>query len=74
MVLCSQYLLKPPRTLREACRDTKAVHPELIVGDCATCANGELCAISEQIERDRRGAHREDERQTGPRARHGGRP
>jgi len=60
MVLCSQYLLKPPRTLREACRDTKAAHPELMVDDCATCPNSELCAISERIERDRRGAHREE--------------
>jgi hypothetical protein len=51
----SEYLLRPPRTLREACRDIRAAHPELMTEDCDTCPHGELCAISEQIERDRRG-------------------
>jgi hypothetical protein len=51
----SEYLLKPPRTLREACRDIRAAHLELIMPDCYACLHGELCAISEQIERSLRG-------------------
>ena len=51
----SEYLLKPPRTLREACRDIRAAHPELIMADCDACPHGELCAISEQTERGLRG-------------------
>jgi hypothetical protein len=57
----SKYLLKHPRTLREACRDNRAARRELINADCDACSHGELCAISEQIERDRR--EREDESQ-----------
>jgi hypothetical protein len=49
MALGSLYLIKPLRTLREACRDTSAAHPELITGDCDSCLHGKLCAISEQI-------------------------
>ena len=45
----SRYLLKPLRTLREACRDIRATYPESITWDCAACANGEFCAISEEI-------------------------
>jgi len=52
----SHYLWKPPRTLRMACRDLAAIHPELTTGDCNACANGRLCAIYEQIERDQAGA------------------
>ena len=53
--MASEYLLKPPRTLREACRDIRAAPRELIMADCDACSHGELCAIPEQIERDRRG-------------------
>jgi hypothetical protein len=47
----SQYLLKPLRTLRQACRDIRVAHPELRTEDCDACPHGELCSISEQIER-----------------------
>jgi hypothetical protein len=53
ITMASEYLLKAPRTLREACRNIGAAYPELIMSDCAACPHGELCAISEQIERDR---------------------
>ena len=46
----SRYLWKPPRTLRAACRDIAATHPELTAGDCDACANGKLCAIYDGIE------------------------
>jgi hypothetical protein len=46
--MANAFLLKPLRTLREACRDTSAAHPELITGDCDSCLHDELCAISEQ--------------------------
>jgi hypothetical protein len=55
ITLASEYLLKPPRTLREACRDIRAAPRELIMADCDACSHGELCAISEQIERGLRG-------------------
>jgi len=48
------YLLKPPRTLRQACREIRATHPEWITADCDACPHRGLCAISERIERDRR--------------------
>jgi len=51
MAAGSRYLLKPLRTLREACADIRAAHPELMAGDCACCPHGGLCAIYEQIER-----------------------
>lgn len=47
----SRYLWDPPRTLRVACRDIAAAHPELVAGDCAACANGKLCAAYDRIER-----------------------
>jgi hypothetical protein len=53
--MASEYLLKPLRTLRKACGDTGAAYPNLITGECDKCPHGELCAIPEQIERDRRG-------------------
>jgi hypothetical protein len=53
--MTSGYLLKPLRTLRKACRDMRAAHPGLIIWDCDSCPHGELCAISEQIERERLG-------------------
>ncbi len=51
----SKYLLKPPRTLREACCEHRATHPEMSTRHCDECPHGALCAISEQIETDRRG-------------------
>ena len=51
----SQYLLKPLRTLREACREIRVAHPELPTEDCDACLHGALCAISGQIERDLHG-------------------
>ena len=59
----SQYLLKPLRTLRQACRDTRVAHPELPSEDCDACPHGKLCAISEQIEHGLHGVRREDENQ-----------
>jgi hypothetical protein len=50
----SRYLLKPSRTLREACCDISVAHPELIGWGCDWCLHRELCAISERIKRDRR--------------------
>lgn len=52
--MASEYLFKPQRTLREACGDFRAAHPTLINEKCDKCPHGELCEISEQIERDRR--------------------
>lgn len=48
--MASEYLLKHPRTLRQACRDITTAHPEL-TRDCDACALDKLCAICEQIER-----------------------
>jgi hypothetical protein len=42
-----------------------AAYPESITGDCAACANGEFCAISEEIEQACYDARHADERQTG---------
>ena len=59
----SQYLLKPLRTLREACREIRVAHPELPTEDCDACLHGALCAILT----DRAGppwARREDENET----------
>jgi len=50
----SEYLLKPIRTLRQACRDLAAAQPVSTAIDCDSCGNRELCNISEQLERDRR--------------------
>ena len=53
--MSSQYLIKPLRTLWQACRDIRGAHSELLTEDCDACPHGELCAISEQIERGLRG-------------------
>ncbi len=45
MAPCSSYLLRPVRTLRQACNDISASHPELIPLDCDVCA--ERCAVYE---------------------------
>jgi hypothetical protein len=45
MASCSPYLLKPLRTLREACSDIAASNPELIPPDCDACAGAERCAL-----------------------------
>lgn len=63
----SPYLLKPLRTLQGACCNIRAAHPELIIWDCDSCLHAELCAISEQIERDRLG-HLTNENQAVPQA------
>ena len=46
--MASGYLTKHLRTLREACRDIAAAHPELAAPTCDLCAHGQLCAIDEQ--------------------------
>jgi hypothetical protein len=46
----SQYLTRPPRTLREACREMAATNAEFIDGDCERCINSKLCAFYERIE------------------------
>ena len=46
----SQYLMKPPRTLREACKEVAATDPDFVAGDCEHCINDELCAIYQRIE------------------------
>jgi hypothetical protein len=46
----SEYLLRPLRLLREACRDITAAHPELRGRDCDTCTHNKLCGIDEQTE------------------------
>jgi hypothetical protein len=51
--LCSQYLLRPRRTLPEACREITARQPEQAVKKCGACAHVRLCASYERIERDR---------------------
>jgi hypothetical protein len=48
--VASGYLLKHLRTLREACRDIAAAHPELAALTCDACAHRQLCAIDEQTE------------------------
>ena len=45
MALCSQYLLRPLRTLRQACSDISASHPELIPPDCEACTGAEKCVV-----------------------------
>jgi hypothetical protein len=50
MAVAIGYLLKHLRTLREACRDIAAAHPELTAPACDLCAHGQLCAIDEQTE------------------------
>jgi hypothetical protein len=44
----SEYLLRPLRFLREACRDITAAHPELTSRDCDTCTHSGLCGIDER--------------------------
>jgi hypothetical protein len=46
----SQYLMKPPRTLREACKEVAAIDPQFAAGDCEHCINYELCTIYQRIE------------------------
>ena len=47
MAHCSPYLLRPLRTLRQACSDIAASHPELIPPDCEACAGAESCAVDD---------------------------
>jgi hypothetical protein len=54
MGVANHYLSKPLRTLREACRDITAAHPELSSRDCDGCGHRQLCAIYEQIDRGNR--------------------
>jgi hypothetical protein len=42
---CSPYLLKPLRTLEEACSDILASHPELIPPECDVHANTDTSAV-----------------------------
>ena len=42
--MCSPYLLRPLRTLRQACSDISASHPELIPPGIDVCANAEKYA------------------------------
>ena len=48
--MSSRYLHKPLRSLRQACCDVSAVHPELKSGDCNVCRNKEICASAESNE------------------------
>src|SRR3974377_1765270 len=48
MVACSPYLLRPVRTLLQACRDVAAAHPELPIRECRLCAHVSLCALYRQ--------------------------
>ena len=41
MTMCSPYLLRPLRTLWQACSDISASHPELIPPGIDVCANAE---------------------------------
>ena len=45
VAFCSPYLLGPLRTLRQACSDILASHPELIPPDCEACAGAERCIV-----------------------------
>ena len=45
VVICSPYLLRPLRTLRKACSDIAASHPELIPPDFEACAGAERCVV-----------------------------
>ena len=46
----SAYLMRPPRTLREACKEIASTDPDFVAGDCEHCVNFELCTIYERIE------------------------
>ena len=48
--MASRYLLKPLRTLREACRDTALTDHGLLAKDCRSCVLADLCIVNEQIE------------------------
>jgi hypothetical protein len=48
--MASEYLFRPLRFLREACRDITAAHPELRARNCDMCPHSNLCAINEQAE------------------------
>jgi hypothetical protein len=43
MAICSPYLLRPLRTLRQACRDISASHPEFIPPGFDVYANAKQC-------------------------------
>jgi len=45
VALCSPYLLRPLRTLRQACSDISVSHPELIPLDCEACTGAERCMV-----------------------------
>jgi len=47
--ICSPYLLRPLRTLRQACSDISASHPELIPPGIDVCANAEKDAEYDHI-------------------------
>jgi hypothetical protein len=51
MAVGSRYLLKPLRTLREACAEIRSAHPELMAGGCAGCPHGRLCERLERLHR-----------------------
>ena len=46
--MASQYLLRPIRTLKQACRDFAVAHPQARKEDCPTCGNRFLCARTER--------------------------
>ncbi len=48
--MTSQYLLKSPRTLRQACRDICLAHPDLPAKDCQACILADLCVINQELE------------------------
>jgi hypothetical protein len=48
----SQYLWKPRRTLRMACRDIAGTNSGFRAGDCDACPNRKLCAIYDGVEED----------------------
>jgi hypothetical protein len=47
MATCSEYLRRPPRTLKQACRDISVARSESGGPDCGRCANRRLCEIDE---------------------------
>jgi len=50
--MASAYLMQPPRTGREACKEIAGSDPDLVPADCEPCVNNELCGIYGQIDRD----------------------
>ena len=53
--MSSRYLLKPQRTLREACRDAQRPYPEMENLESDSCPHNDLCKIPDRIEHDRIG-------------------